>query len=155
MVRKTKSGPNKSHEIRDYRLANPAAPPKETAEAMKKAGITVHPILSARFLSQAKRKGCKIGKPGRNPNSLGTPAKNEFEQLLRAKRLADTLGGVNQARTTLDALARLIAQNRVQKCVTNPAVGETPKFCCRSCHNWLQPLITWSAVVNCPAAGQA
>ncbi|QDU26222.1 hypothetical protein ETAA8_12970 [Anatilimnocola aggregata] len=41
MARKSKSGTNKSQEIRNYKGANPAASPKEIAEVLSKSGVSI------------------------------------------------------------------------------------------------------------------
>jgi len=67
MARKTKSGTNKSATIRDYKAANPTASPKEIAEALSKSGMDVSAQFVRTVLSNAKKKGGKVGKRGRKP----------------------------------------------------------------------------------------
>ena len=110
MAKKAKSGPNKSLEIRNYKEANPTASPKEIAEALGKSGIVVSAQFVSTVLSNAKKKGGKIGrrgrKPGRKPAGAGTVG--SMEQLIKAKKLVDAMGGVENAKSAINALAQLL-----------------------------------------------
>ena len=64
LSRRSQSQANKSVAIRDYRAANPEAPPKAIAEALAKMGISVSAQFVSTVLSNAKRKGGIVGKPG-------------------------------------------------------------------------------------------
>ena len=109
MGKKAQSGVNKSLAIRDYKAANPTASPKEIAGALAKTGVAVTPQFVSTVLSNARKKGGKVGKRGRKP---GRPAAAELggnvEQLIKAKKLVDQLGGVEAARAAVNALAKIL-----------------------------------------------
>ncbi|WP_425613628.1 hypothetical protein NA78x_003463 [Anatilimnocola sp. NA78] len=108
MARKPKSGPNKSLEIRNYKDANPSASPKEIAEALSKTGIEVSPQFVSTVLSNAKKKGGKIGKRGPKPGFKRSTAIGGIEHLVHAKKLVDQLGGIDAARSAVNALAQIL-----------------------------------------------
>lgn len=111
MAKKAKGGPNKSLEIRNYKEANPTASPKEIAEALNKSGLSVSAQFVSTVLSNAKKKGGKIGKRGRKPGrkpGVATASSSGVEQLIKAKKLVDALGGVDNARAAINALAQLL-----------------------------------------------
>jgi hypothetical protein len=114
MAKKAKGGPNKSLEIRNYKTDNPTATPKEIAEALNKSGLSVSAQFVSTVLSNARKKGGKVGrrgrKPGRKPGvaaALGGGGAS-IENLLKAKKFADSLGGVDQARAAINAIAQLL-----------------------------------------------
>jgi hypothetical protein len=119
---KKRGGPNKSQAIRDYMDANPTASPAETSKALSAQGIDVSPMFVSSIKSAyRKRKAAGGGpvrrgrKPGRKPGRgrggrkprASTGASLSIEQLLKAKQLANQLGGIQPALQALDALARL------------------------------------------------
>lgn len=106
MAKKAKGGPNKSSAIRDYKAANPAATPKEIAEALGKNGIGVSAQFVSTVLSNAKKKGGKIGKRGPKPGGRKAASGN-LEQLITAKKMVEQLGGIDNARAALNVLAQL------------------------------------------------
>lgn len=109
MAKKAKNGPNKSLEIRNYKTANPSASPKEIAEALTKTGLSVSPQFVSTVLSNAKKKGAKVGKRGRKPGRPAAASKTgDLQQLIQAKKLVDELGGIDAARAAVNALAQLI-----------------------------------------------
>ena len=67
MAKKAKGGPNKSAAIREYKAANTAATPKEIAEALSKTGLSVSAQFVSTVLSNAKKKGGKVGKRAPKP----------------------------------------------------------------------------------------
>ncbi|QDU31411.1 hypothetical protein ETAA8_65680 [Anatilimnocola aggregata] len=111
MAKKAKGGPNKSSEIRGYKDANPTASPKEIAEALGKQGIVVSAQFVSTVLSNAKKKGGKIGKRGPKPGRKAAMASSigNVDQLIKAKKLVDQLGGVDAARSAINALAQLLS----------------------------------------------
>jgi len=111
MAKKAKGGPNKSSEIRNYKDANPTASPKEIAEALGKQGIGVSAQFVSTVLSNAKKKGGKIGKRGPKPGrkAAAAAAIGDVQQLIKAKKLVDQLGGVEAARSAINALAQLLS----------------------------------------------
>ncbi|WP_254508159.1 hypothetical protein [Anatilimnocola floriformis] len=105
---KKKSGPNKSSSIRDYKAANPDASPKEIAEALGKTGLDVSPQFVSTVLSNAKKKGGKVGKRGPKPGRKPAAATGGLENLIQAKKLVDQLGGIDAARSAINTLAQLL-----------------------------------------------
>jgi hypothetical protein len=107
MARRAKgSGASKSQAIRDYVAANPDQGPKAVAEALNAAGVNVTAAFVSTVKSTDKRKtGKKRGRPGRKPGGGDTVS---MELLLKAKRLADQLGGIAAAKRAIDAYAKLV-----------------------------------------------
>jgi hypothetical protein len=114
---KKRSGPSKSSAIREYVDANPTASPSEVAKALNDKGVSVTPQFVSTIKSQYKKK--KAGgarRPGRPPGRRGRRGGRPpraassgitIEALIKAKALAEKLGGIDAAREALDALARL------------------------------------------------
>jgi hypothetical protein len=106
-VAKKKSS-NKSQLIRDFKAANPSAAPKQIAEALGKSGLDVSAQFVSTVLSNAKKKGGKIGRPGRKPSRpVGVPLDN-LQQLIQVKKFVDQIGGLEKAKSAVDALAQLL-----------------------------------------------
>ena len=104
---KKAGGPSKSKAIRDYKAANDGAGPKAIAEALAKDGIKVSAGFVSTVLSNARkksRKGRRGGRGGRPAVAGGA----SLRQLVLAKRLAEKMGGVNEARQALNLLAKLL-----------------------------------------------
>jgi len=113
-------GPNKSQLIRDYKAKDDDMGPKAIAAKLKSEhGIEVSAQFVSTVLSQAKKRDGKKTRRGRGrPPGSGKAAKIatttkssgglSVELLLKAKKLAAELGGVEEAKAALDALARLI-----------------------------------------------
>jgi hypothetical protein len=61
-------------------------------------------------LSNARRKGRKgrRGRGGRRAAAASTGRNDAVATLVQAKRLADQMGGLEKARTALDALAKIL-----------------------------------------------
>ena len=107
-----KSSVNKSQAIRDYMAEHTGEGPTAVAEALTKSGIKV----SAKFVSVVKRKK----KPRRRGGAARKAAKRatarrgrdgdavSISVLMQAKRLAKQMGGVDEAKSALDALAKLV-----------------------------------------------
>lgn len=96
---------NKTALIKAELDKNPAAKPKAIAAALKKHGVTAA-YVSAIKTSHGKKAGGKK-KPGRAAGSRATGEKVALNDLVRAKELADELGGVEKAQKLLDAVAQL------------------------------------------------
>ena len=117
MARKKASGPSKSELIRTTKEENPTAGPTEIAsmiEANHKVKISA--AMVSTVLSQDRSRGGKPAKRGRPPKSAKANRKNgsggsgfSIETLLRIKKLADEMGGVDKARKALDALSQILA----------------------------------------------
>ncbi len=114
MAKKSK-GPNKSQAIRDYYKSNPQAKPKDVVTALKKKGVDVSAQFVSTIRSVSKKKGGKVGRPGRPVGSTtakrGRPSRSQevsLDALINVKRIVDEMGGIGQARSALSALERLV-----------------------------------------------
>ena len=106
-----KGGPSKSALIREYMATNPKDGPQAVAAALKTAhGLSVTPQFVSTVKSNAKRKKGKRGrKPGRPAAaSAATGGKLSMDVLLAAKKFAQQMGGIGQAKSAMDTLARLL-----------------------------------------------
>ena len=130
---KKSSGPNKSQAIRQYYESNPNAKPMEVAAALKEQGIEVTPAFVSTIRSTSKKK--KPGRPGRPSKASkrgrkpGVTAKRaakstrststrsttsstggnvSIDSLIKVKQLVASVGGVDEARSALAALERLM-----------------------------------------------
>jgi hypothetical protein len=95
--------------VRDYLAGNPEASPKEVVEGLQQKGIKVKVTLvnSIKYKKPskgAKRRRSPAVQSAARMTSSGTLG---FEQLIEVKRLVDGLGGAEQVRQALDALAQL------------------------------------------------
>ena len=100
-------GPNKSEAIRSYKNANPDAGPKAISAALADDGIEVTPAFVSTVLSNDKRKTGRIGTRGRGRRPASSDA--SLDNLIQAKKLAEQMGGIEQARAALNALERILA----------------------------------------------
>jgi hypothetical protein len=97
--------------IRQYIARNPQAKPREIEAGLKAEGVKVKlSLVNAVKYSKAK-KGAKKRR-SRSPvvqaAVRATPSTTlGFEQLIEVKKLADSLGGADQLRAALEALAQL------------------------------------------------
>ncbi|TWT98590.1 hypothetical protein [Stieleria varia] len=129
MAKKSASGVNKSKEIRDYYAANPKAKPKEIVEAMAEKGINVSAqyVSTIRINSKKKSgkktgkkrgrpvgstKGRPVGRPagrpaGRPPLSSKSTDMVNVDALLAVKKMVEQVGGIDQAKSALNALEKL------------------------------------------------
>jgi hypothetical protein len=96
---------SKSSAIRDYITSNPNAKPKEILTALKARGIDVSVGLVS-VVKYAKPKSGKK-KPGRPKKAASTSSDLSADQLLAAKTLADSLGGIQNTREALDLIEKL------------------------------------------------
>ncbi len=111
MAKRAAGDPNKSEAIRKYKQDNPDAGPKEISAALAKAGFKVTPGFISTVLSNDRRKARKgRRKGGRKPARQASAGGDAVQALVQAKRLADQMGGVAQARSALDALARILGE---------------------------------------------
>lgn len=86
---------SKSQKIRDYLAANPDAPAPDIAKATR----TSLPLVYAVKGRAGKRRGKRASKA-----SKGT----DLAMLVKAKKVVDQLGGIEQAQAAVNALARLL-----------------------------------------------
>ncbi len=89
--------------IRDYLDENPDAKPKEGVAALAAQGVRVETQYFSTVKNNWKTKRAATG----GSDLSGAGSRVTVDQLLRAKALADQLGGVDSLRKALDALERL------------------------------------------------
>jgi len=94
---------NKSAAIRNYIASNPNAKPKEILTALKARGIDVSVGLVSVVKYAKPKSGKKPGRPKGTKSASGLSA----DQLLAAKALADSLGGIQNTREALDLIEKL------------------------------------------------
>jgi hypothetical protein len=82
---------NKAAKIRAILAENPSASAKEVIETLAAQRVRVSPAQVYNIKS-----------------TKAQPKADGFDELLRANRLADAMGGVEKAREALEALARLV-----------------------------------------------
>jgi hypothetical protein len=92
----------KTQAIRDYLSANKKAKASEVVSALAEKGITISPA-AVYNLKARKRMGRRRRKAEANGQVVGL----SIDHLIAAKKLVDTVGGVQQAREAVDALAKL------------------------------------------------
>lgn len=101
-----KSEVNKSQAVRDYLKAHRGAKPKAVSDALKAEGIEVSPqtVSSVKF-HMRKKKGRKRadgdGQRGGNSEMVSINA------LIDAKKLVDKIGGIEKAKSAVQALSKL------------------------------------------------
>lgn len=106
MPRKEVQEINRSEVIRDYKEANPNVKPKQIASYLKdKFNIRVSAQYVSSILSNAKRKGGKIGKRGRPRKPSETIGSNE---LFLVKQLVEKVGSVDAARQAIQTYDELM-----------------------------------------------
>jgi hypothetical protein len=100
----------RSQAVRDYLAANPTASPKEVVEGLREQGVKVKVTL----VNSIKYKKPSGKRRGRRAMTISAAARRApangnvtFDQLLGVKWLVDSLGGADQVRQALDALAQL------------------------------------------------
>jgi hypothetical protein len=101
VARRAAGGPTKSELIRSYKKSHGGAGPTEIAAALSKDGSKISPQFVSTVLSNDRRKSRK----GRRAKAAGN---DSVQTLVLAKKLADQMGGIDQARTALNALARIL-----------------------------------------------
>jgi hypothetical protein len=103
---------NKTQLILDALAKYPNETPMEIADRLKAYKISagyVSTIKSARKAGKKKaaKKSKQVGKTGRRARRNGDGDNVSMSSLVKAKQLADELGGVEKAKAVLDALAKL------------------------------------------------
>jgi len=97
----------RSQAVRDYLAENPQASAKEIVTGLQEKGIKVKITLvnSIKYKSQGKgrRRSPGVRMAARKTRIMA----GTFEQLVEVKRLADSLGGIDNARRALDVLEQL------------------------------------------------
>lgn len=118
MAKKKADGPSKSQHIRDYLKEDPSASANQIVEALAQRGIKVSPGLASnvKYTSgpTAKPKKRAVGKKKAVRLAVGkkkaAPVSGKgltADDLMEAKKLVAEVGGFDQARKALDALAAL------------------------------------------------
>jgi hypothetical protein len=112
--RAAKSTSNKSASIREFMAANPEAGPTEIAKALnEREGWKISPAYVSTIKSKSsespsggrrKRRGRRRGAAAAVAQSGGSV--NE-QALIQAKKMAQQVGGIDQAKAALDLLGRL------------------------------------------------
>ena len=108
--KRRRSGVNKSQAIREYLQTQPGATPKEIVAALAQQGVKVSEGLAGNVKYTSANRGPGRRRRGRPPGRGGRPAGGgalSAQDLLDAKKLADQLGGIDQARRALEALQQL------------------------------------------------
>lgn len=105
MAKKAASGVNKSELIRQYKQEHPDAGPTAIVEALGQQGVKVTPAFVSTVLSNAKR---KTRRRGARRAGVARAEANGVAALVQAKQFADKLGGIQQAKAALDALAKIL-----------------------------------------------
>ncbi|HVX11942.1 MAG TPA: hypothetical protein VHC22_12230 [Pirellulales bacterium] len=116
---RTSAEPNKSEIIRKYLARSPRSTGQEIVRAIKRdAGVDVTPGL----VSQVKHQAAKASRPSATPaqasGKMRTPVRRSpraetgtstltLESLMAAKKLVHQLGGIEAAKSAVDALAKL------------------------------------------------
>jgi len=92
----------KSQAIRDYLATNKKAKASEVVAALAEKGTTV----STAMVYSLKARN-KMGKRRRKAEANGQSVGLSITGLVAAKKLVDTVGGIEQAREAINALAKL------------------------------------------------
>ncbi len=106
--------------IQRYLKRHPDAKPREVVAALAKKGVEVTPATVSTIKNQMKNKGLLGDSPkakqgrvaarrGRKPRRTSPAAGATLDMLKQAKSLAESAGGVDNAKKILDALAELQA----------------------------------------------
>lgn len=129
MAKKKKSDVNRTQAIKDYLAQNPDAMPKAAAEELQKQGVDVnaqhistvkHTLKKETGTATAqqapkkrasKKKGRRkkkvAAKKKAAPKKKADDDKISLSALKEAKKLATTLGGIEEAKQAISALAQL------------------------------------------------
>ena len=95
---------NKSKAIRDYKIENPDAKPKEIAEYLETLGHDVSPQYVSTILSNERR---KTGLTDGGMLLLGS-SRFSVDDMYAAKQLVTKTGGVKEAKHAVDCFAKLL-----------------------------------------------
>jgi hypothetical protein len=94
---------SKSNAIREYLKAHKKAKASEVVAALAEQGVTVSP--AAVYNLKARN---SMGKRRKHARASGQTVSLSISHLLAAKKFADAVGGIDQAREAVDALAKLV-----------------------------------------------
>jgi hypothetical protein len=114
MAKRKTAAVSKSAAIREYISANPSAGPTAIYDALTKQGIKVSKGLVSVVKYSKPKPGKRRGRPAKaqtastkgvsKPLSSGSMSASD---LIAAKELADSMGGIAKAREALDLLEKL------------------------------------------------
>lgn len=117
--RRTDGTTTDSDRIRDFIAHHPAATPKQIYEGLAEHGHEVSRSLinRIRYNDPLSKRAAGVGRrgrpkrrgrrPGRRPSANGA-MRISIDHLIAAKKLADELGGIDNAKEAVDALAKLV-----------------------------------------------
>jgi hypothetical protein len=77
-------------------------------EALGRSGLTVSAQFVSTVLSNAKKKGGKVGKPGRKPGRPVAVPMDNLQQLIQVKKFVDQMGGIDAAKSAVNVLAQIL-----------------------------------------------
>jgi hypothetical protein len=106
MAKRKKRGVNVSQLVRDYKSQHKRSKPKDIAAAISAQGTKISPQYVSTVLSNWRRK--KGRKAKRAPAASSNGSGIDVAQLVKAKVLVEKLGGVEQAKKMVDALAKIL-----------------------------------------------
>ena len=106
MAKRKRGGVNVSQLVRDYKSQHKRSKPKDIAEALSAGGTKISPQYVSTVLSNWRRK--KGRKAKRAPASSNNGSGLDVAQLVKAKALVEKLGGIDQAKKAVDALAKIL-----------------------------------------------
>ena len=92
----------KSQAIRDYLTTNKRAKPAQVIAALAEKGVSV----SSQMVSHVKARS-KMRRRRRKAEAGGQTVGLSITNLIAAKKLVDTVGGIEKAREAINALAKL------------------------------------------------
>lgn len=98
---------NKTQAVKDFLAENPDAATNDVVAAMKKQRITVGANYVSTIRSKGKGKKKVAAKKKAAPTKKAADDKISLSALKEAKKLAATLGGIEQAKEAISALAQL------------------------------------------------
>ena len=97
---------SKTQLIKEALANSPNASPVEIAERLKSSGVTAQYVSTVKF-NMKKARG--NGAPRKPAGKVGKKTEPTFtlSELVKARKLADDLGGVEQAKELLNAISKL------------------------------------------------
>ena len=102
---------NKSQKVRDYLAEHPDAGPTEVATALKRYGVSVALVSSIKGKSQTGGRKKRKAKASRRRSVGGRRGQSRragrVEPIIAAAELIRVCGGVDEAKTAVDATGRV------------------------------------------------
>lgn len=107
MAKRGRGGVNVSQLVRDYKSQHKRSKPKDIAEALHGQGVKISAQYVSTILSNWRRKkGRRVRAAAVASNGRGSGI--DVAQLVKAKKLVHKLGGIEQAKKMIDALAKIL-----------------------------------------------